>query len=96
MSKAELEKLILEETKELSTDILLEVLDFIQFIKEKKYERSRIKSFGKKLSKELADLNSTSLAHLEEEFTNYKELYPPHDPTPHRQPAGKFWRGHHL
>jgi len=76
MSKAELEKLILEETKELSTDILMEVLDFIQFIKAKKYNRTRRKSFEKKLVKELTDLNNISLAHLEEEFANYKELYP--------------------
>lgn len=76
MSKAELEKLIMEETKELSTDILMEVLDFIQFIKAKRYKRSKRKSFEKKLAKELTDLNNISLAHLEEEFANYKELYP--------------------
>lgn len=76
MSKAELEKLILEETKELSTDILVEVLDFIQFIKAKKNKRIRSRSFEKKLVKELTGLNNISLAHLEEEFANYKELYP--------------------
>lgn len=76
MSKAELEKLILEETKELSTDILLEILDFIQFIKTRKYKRIRRKSFEKESAKELTDLNNISLAHLEEEFANYKELYP--------------------
>ncbi len=76
MSKAELEKLIVEETKELSTDILVEVLDFIQFIKAKKNKRIRSRSFEKKLVKELTGLNNISLAHLEEEFANYKELYP--------------------
>ncbi|RMD92482.1 MAG: hypothetical protein D6813_05840 [Calditrichaeota bacterium] len=76
MSKAELEKLIMEETKELSSDILMEVLDFIQFIKAKKYKRTTRKSFEKKLAKELTDLNNISLIHLEEEFANYKELYP--------------------
>jgi len=76
MSKAELEKLISEETKELSTDILIEVLDFIQFIKAKKYKRTGSKSFENKLVKELTDLNNISLTHLEEEFANYKELYP--------------------
>jgi len=35
MSKTELEKRIMEETKPLSSDTLLEVLDFIQFIKTK-------------------------------------------------------------
>lgn len=76
MSKAELEKLILEETKELSIDILIEVLDFIQFMKAKKYKRTGRKSFENKLVKELTDLDNISLAHLEEEFANYKELYP--------------------
>ncbi len=76
MSKTELEKLILEETKELSTNTLMEVLDFIQFIKAKQYKRPRRKTFEKKLAKELTSLNNMSLAHLEEEFANYKELYP--------------------
>lgn len=76
MSKAELEKLILEETRGLSTDILIEVLDFIQFIKAKKYKKTGRKSFENKLVKELTELNNISLAHLEEEFSNYKELYP--------------------
>jgi len=37
-----------------------------------------INSFEKKLVKELTELNKISLAHLEEEFANYKELFP-HD-----------------
>ncbi|GAB4363728.1 MAG: hypothetical protein Kow0042_01840 [Calditrichia bacterium] len=76
MSKAELEKLIIKETKELSKNNLIKVLDFIQFIKAKKYKKARRKSFEQNLVKELSDLNNISLAHLEEEFANYKELYP--------------------
>ena len=76
MSKAELEKMIVEETKNLSTETLSEVLDFIQFVKTKKYKKARKKSFEDSLTNELADLNENSLAHLEEEFSNYKELYP--------------------
>lgn len=76
MSKSELEKLIMEETKELPVDTLKEVLNFIQFIKAKKSKRTRKKSFEKKLVKELADLDNISLTHLEEEFANYEELYP--------------------
>jgi Zn-dependent peptidase ImmA (M78 family) len=34
------------------------------------------KSFEKKVETELSDLNEMSLIHLEEEFSNYKELYP--------------------
>ncbi len=69
-------KLIIEETKEMSTDVLMEVLDFIQFIKAKKYKKIRGKSFEKKFAQELTDLNNISLTHLEEEFADYKELYP--------------------
>lgn len=76
MSKTELEKLIVEETKDLSKDILKEVLDFIQFKKTKQYKRARNKSFEKKMSQELSELNDVSLAHLEEEFANYRELFP--------------------
>jgi hypothetical protein len=76
MSKAELEKMITDETKNLSIESLTEILDFIQFIKAKKYKRARKKSFEKRLTDELADLNEISLIHLEEEFANYKELYP--------------------
>ncbi len=76
MSKAELEKKIVEETKDLSTEILAEVLDFIQFIKVNEHKRKRKKLLGSRLTKELTELNQLSLAHLEEEFANYKELYP--------------------
>lgn len=76
MSKAEIEKTIMKETKSLSVDSLIEVLDFIQFLKTKKHKRSREKFFEKKLSEELTDLDKISLVHLEEEFANYKELYP--------------------
>ncbi|MFQ5822402.1 MAG: hypothetical protein ACE5I5_20700 [Candidatus Heimdallarchaeota archaeon] len=76
MSKAELEKIIVEETKELSKETLIEVLDFIHSIKAKKPKVATKKSFEKKVVKELADLNESSLTHLEEEFANYRELYP--------------------
>jgi len=76
MGKTELEKMIVEETKDLSSATLVEVLDFIQFVKAKKNKRTRKKSYEKKLMKELTGLNKTSLIHLEEEFSNYKELYP--------------------
>lgn len=74
MSKSELEQMIMEETKGLSTETLKEVLDFIQFIKTKKYVRQ--KTFHKKVTRELTGLNQTSLAHLEEEFADYKAKYP--------------------
>ncbi len=76
MSKAEIEKTIMEETKDLSKDNLIKVLDFIHFLKTKKHRRVRKEFFEKKPSENLSDLDQISLVHLEEEFANYKELYP--------------------
>jgi len=76
MSKAEIEKTIMKETKNLSVDNLIEVLDFIQFLKMKKHKRARKEFFERKLNEDLSDLDKISLVHLEEEFANYKELYP--------------------
>jgi len=73
MTKALLEKMILEETKNLSAETLHEILDFIKFKKTKTFWT---KSFDKNIKTELSDLNEMSLIHLEEEFSNYKELYP--------------------
>ena len=76
MGKALLEKMIIEETKGLSFEILNEILDFIQFIKAKKINKHVANSIGKNITNELSELNSVSLLHLEEEFKHYKELYP--------------------
>ena len=73
MTKALLEKLILEETKNLSTETLHEILNFIKFKKLKTFGK---KSFEKNIKTELSDLDEMSLIHLEEEFSNYKKLYP--------------------
>lgn len=76
MSKAVLEKMILEETKDLSFETLSEILDFIQFLKVKKSANKIDKSFSESIGLNLAELNQTSLIHLEKEFENYKETYP--------------------
>jgi hypothetical protein len=73
MSKALFEKMILEETKNLSPETLDEILDFIKF---KKLKALGKQSFEKKINQELTDLSDVSLTHLEEEFSNYKECYP--------------------
>ena len=73
MSKALLEKMILEETKNLSPETLDEILDFIKFKKSK--ARSK-KSFRKKIKQELTELSEISLTHLENEFSDYKKRYP--------------------
>lgn len=76
MSKVLLEKMIIEETKDLSFETMNEILDFIQFVKEKKHKNFIKKSFEKNINYDLNELNKVSLIHLEEEFSNYKELYP--------------------
>ena len=75
MGKSELKQKIMTETQNLSFETLVEVLDFIQFLKVKK-ERHTQKSLEDSVSKELTELNKISLLHLEEEFENYKESYP--------------------
>lgn len=67
----QIEKLILKETKGLPPNAINEVLDFIQFIKKK-----REYIFKDSLSLELSLLDKRELSHLEEEFKDYKELYP--------------------
>ena len=74
MKKAE--KLILKETKGMPSYALDEILDFIQFIKEKKLKKKRKDTLQNNIHLELSMLNQKELFHLEEEFKDYKELYP--------------------
>lgn len=76
MTKAVLEKLIVKETKDLPTETLNQILDFIQFIKAKGREKFTGELFEKDVNDELSELNKMSLLHLEEEFAGYKEQYP--------------------
>ena len=75
MNTAKYEKLILTETKGLSVDALEEVLNFIQFLKQKV---NKIKSdrYERTVSKSLNKLTKSEMSHVEEEFVNYKKLYP--------------------
>jgi hypothetical protein len=70
-----IEKLILKETKGLPPFALNEVLDFILFIKEKKLKKN-IDTFKSNLESELSLLDHIEVSHLEEEFKDYKEIYP--------------------
>ena len=76
MSKTLLEKMIVDETKNLSVDILNEILDFVQFLKAKRLGSQRNNSLKIRVKDELSGLNAVSLVHLEEEFANYREQYP--------------------
>ena len=68
MTSGQLEKAVLEYTKGLPKEALKEILDFIQFIRQKKSPDS--------LTSELTQLNSSQTQHLEEEFQDYRQLYP--------------------
>jgi hypothetical protein len=70
-----IEKMILKETKGLPSFALNEVLDFIQFIKEKKL-KTNDDNLKSNLEFELSLLDYKEMAHLEKEFKDYKELYP--------------------
>ena len=65
-----------KETKGLPPHALNEVFDFIQFIKEKKLKQNGDDNFKSNLELELSLLDKKELTHLEEEFKDYKELYP--------------------
>ncbi len=75
MNKLEIEKMILEESKELSIFALREILDFVQFIKSRRMEEGRMELVNN-VKRELSELDKASLTHLEAEFKNYRELYP--------------------
>lgn len=71
MNVNQIETQILQNTKGLPADALQEILDFVQFIRERK-----LKSSSDDLSMKLSALDKSEAKHLEEEFKNYKELYP--------------------
>ena len=72
-----IQQTIIKETQRLPFEGLQEVLDFIQFLKMKNFEKIKPNpSLDGKWEKELQILNESSLTHLEQEFVNYKELYP--------------------
>ncbi len=77
MTKAEIAKSIIRETRGFSLEALRDVLNFIHFIKSKQLDKFKPRTHeGNELENELHLLNRDSLTHLEEEFANYKERYP--------------------
>ena len=68
---------ILHETEGLSWNALQEVLDFIRFLKVKEQRvHCQLLVKDQELHQTLKTGEADSLAHLEEEFAYYKELYP--------------------
>jgi hypothetical protein len=72
MKAADLQNVILKETKTLSSAKLNEVLDFIIFIKE----RNRISRKSIPSRYQLHSLSLHEQDHVEEEFSDYKAIYP--------------------
>ena len=70
------EKVILEETKGLPFYKLNEILDFIRFVKMKSQKKTKKAPFNDNLNYELNLMNKSELSHLEDEFIDYKEIYP--------------------
>ena len=71
MNASQIENQIIQNSKGLPADILQEILDFIQFLKIK-----RAGIITDSVQKGLSEFNSSEVEHLEEEFTDYKTLYP--------------------
>lgn len=70
MKSSVLKKEIERQTEDLPEEILREILDFIQFLRIKK------QTDNTDLSAELSQLNLSEQSHLEEEFKDYKTVYP--------------------
>lgn len=71
MKTETLEKQLMLTTKGLSKYDLQEIIDFAQFIRQKKIKKST-----DNLTLELSSLNNAQLQHLDEEFIDYQNLYP--------------------
>lgn len=71
MSITQLEKKLLKSTKGLSESTLQEVIDFVQFLRLKKSKKSL-----DSITTELSGLSSSETEHLEDEFKDYRKIYP--------------------
>ena len=71
MNASQIENQIIQNAKGLPADLLQEILDFIQFLKFKKAG-----VIIDSVQSNLSELDSSETAHLEEEFNDYKKVYP--------------------
>lgn len=71
MNSIQLEKKLLAYTKGLPKETLQEIIDFIQFLRQKKAKEPM-----NNITIELSSLDHSQRNHLEEEFKDYKQLYP--------------------
>lgn len=71
MNTAQLEKELLQYTKDLPKEALQEVIDFVRFLRHKISRQS-----SNYIHDETSFLNTSQIVHLEEEFENYQKQYP--------------------
>jgi len=71
MNTTQIEKQIIQNSRGLPAEVLQEILDFIQFLKLKK---SGV--INDSIQTTLSELDSSEIKHLEEEFIDYKIVYP--------------------
>lgn len=71
MTTDQLQEAILAKTKELPDELLREVYDFAEFLSERK---NRTRSTMPEAL--LSAMNQSEAAHLEEEFSDYRNRYP--------------------
>jgi len=71
MNPVQIENQIIQSSKGLPADILQEILDFIQFLKFKKASL-----ITDSIQTGLTEFNAAEINHLEEEFIDYKTIYP--------------------
>jgi hypothetical protein len=71
MATTQLEKELLQHTKGLPKDLLREVIDFIQFLRQKKMVEPT-----DDIAANRNEVSASQTTHLEEEFKNYKKIYP--------------------
>ncbi len=71
MNTTQLENELLKYTKGLSKEALREVIDFVQFLRQKRRHKT-----SDSLTENLSVMSSEQTSHLEEEFEDYKKRYP--------------------
>jgi hypothetical protein len=71
MNTTQLENELLKYTRGLSKEALREVIDFVQFLSQKRRRKT-----SDSLTENLSVMSSEQTSHLEEEFEDYKKRYP--------------------
>lgn len=71
MTATQLEKELIRQSKGLSKDVLREIIDFIQFLRQKKLTNP-----VDNIIKEQSEVSISQTIHLEKEFKDYKQIYP--------------------